>query len=219
MLLVIPLLWLVVGHWCFSCNGEFTRLEIDGNILLEESELHRKLATILNNNEHCNQEDELLRLEAMDAFRSALIQDESNMFNNDNLIEKIKLALHECNRIESNKLESASQTDEYHVNSNVITRSSDIKLKRIPTLDFALHTAGSTVIQSHTSPTYFPKEIGQRVDAYLASVGLSVLSQYLSVGTNIPLLLALLGINPGLGEPQDALTPKLSLGSCWPMQV
>eukprot|EP01039_Chlorochromonas_danica_P000040 gene40-43_t len=98
---------------------------------------------------------------------------------------------------------------------------SDIKRKwmeRNEDVDFARLTAKAIVVETMTSPTFFPSQIyiSSMVKSLMSSIGLA---QYTSI---IPdwkgeKVLRLLGLNAWVGSPEDALVDDLTPGACWPM--
>ena len=97
--------------------------------------------------------------------------------------------------------------------------------------DFARRVAGAHIILEGTSATYIHPErnlkhysnkllryFGISEDSYICNNRIvDQLSQYTDSVT--PFLTNVLGLNNGIGSPEDIISPDMSLGSCWPMQV
>ena len=97
--------------------------------------------------------------------------------------------------------------------------------------DFARRVAGAHIILEGTSATYIHPErnlkhysnrllkyFGISKDSYICNNRIvDQLSQYTDSIT--PFLTNALGLNNGIGSPEDIISPDMSLGSCWPMQV
>ena len=111
-----------------------------------------------------------------------------------------------------------------------------MKMKPIPVAvvippDFARRVAGAHIVLEGTSATYihpernlkhysnrFLKYFGINEDSYICNNRIvDQLSQYADSIT--PFLTNALGLNNGIGSPEDIISPDMSLGSCWPMQV
>jgi hypothetical protein len=76
-----------------------------------------------------------------------------------------------------------------------------MNIDETPSIDFALISTGSSIVSSETSDTYIPA-----VSSVAANPGLlGFLSHKMSK--------TLLG-----GSPEDAISPTMVRGSCWPMQ-
>jgi hypothetical protein len=97
--------------------------------------------------------------------------------------------------------------------------------------DFARRVAGAKVVLEGTSATYIhPSKnlklysstllnyFGIREDNFIRNNGIAnQLSQFTDSVT--PYLTNVLGLNNGIGSPDDVISPDMSLGSCWPMEV
>ena len=97
--------------------------------------------------------------------------------------------------------------------------------------DFARRVAGAHIILEGTSATYIHPErnlkhysnrilkyFGISEDSYICNNRIvDQLSHYTDSIT--PFLTNALGLNNGIGSPEDIISPDMSLGSCWPMQV
>ena len=97
--------------------------------------------------------------------------------------------------------------------------------------DFARRVAGAHIILEGTSATYVHPErclkhysnrilkyFGISEDSYICNNRIvDQLSHYTDSIT--PFLTNALGLNNGIGSPEDIISPDMSLGSCWPMQV
>jgi hypothetical protein len=90
----------------------------------------------------------------------------------------------------------------------------------IPEEDFALQTAGATVILERTSPSYFPKEL--RFDSKLKNMfeltGFGDIVEY-TPSLSFESFYRWLDLPANVGSPSQILNRNLAVGSCWPMQV
>lgn len=90
----------------------------------------------------------------------------------------------------------------------------------VPALDYALHSAGATIVHGLTSPTYFPKT--KRLDMKFRNFFRSF--DYLqSLANFVPTfsgeeIFDFLKLNKGVGKTLDAISHDMTLGSCWPME-
>jgi hypothetical protein len=77
--------------------------------------------------------------------------------------------------------------------------------------DFAGKLAGGKIIYKETSATYsYPMDIKNIPNS---------LSNYFGILFERPLSNYYLGLDTGVGMPEDAISSDMSLGSCWPLQV
>lgn len=86
--------------------------------------------------------------------------------------------------------------------------------------DYAQRSAGSRVLMHKSSPTYFPVQLrfDYKIKEVLVFVGLESLSSYVPQLSGM-YVYHFLGIDYGVGKYEDAISHRLTLGSCWPMQV
>lgn len=97
------------------------------------------------------------------------------------------------------------------------------KLTSIPSLDFALGSAGSKIVSELTSLTYFHHDL--RIDEQMKRYIRSWPPPFNVLGDAVPPVSGLSFINffhlesiLPLGTPEDAISLDTSLGACWPME-
>ena len=101
----------------------------------------------------------------------------------------------------------------------------------INTPDFARRQAGAKIISEGTSETFLHpdmnfrqfsksvfKQLGVSSDSTIANS--AMISQIGDIADFfVPSLVRILGLDSGIGRPEDAISADMGLGSCWPMQV
>lgn len=86
--------------------------------------------------------------------------------------------------------------------------------KSLPWVDYASARLGGQVITTMTSPTYFPIDMHLHTFKYLSALNIPVYSL-------VPALYRVydfLGVDIGVGKPNDAISEDMTIGSCWPLQ-
>jgi myosin heavy subunit len=100
-----------------------------------------------------------------------------------------------------------------------------------PAPDFARRKAGAKILPEGTSETFvhpdmnfkefsksFLKLFGVSSDSSIANN--AIVSQISDIADSFaPAVVQILGLDSGIGRPEDAISSDMSLGSCWPMQV
>ena len=101
----------------------------------------------------------------------------------------------------------------------------------VNTPDFARRQAGARILPEGTSETFVHpdmnfKQFSKSVMKYLgvssdSSIANSaIVSQISDIADSfVPTVVQILGLDSGIGRPEDAISSDMSLGSCWPMQV
>jgi len=99
------------------------------------------------------------------------------------------------------------------------TTDPEAELYRYDT-DYALYSSGTKIVQNLTSPSYYPPNLhlSSIIKGKMKTLGLDEY-QELVPDFSGEALLDSVGLQLDRGLPADALTPDLSLGSCWPMKV
>jgi hypothetical protein len=95
--------------------------------------------------------------------------------------------------------------------------------------DFALARSGASIQLEHTSETYVPpewdvtKKTRKQLEEWTAGGGLlakpvSAVLGHTAFDDVLEFATATVGVDKGVGAPEDAISESMALGSCWPME-
>lgn len=182
---------------------------INHNLQQRSESYSRMVAQSLKHAESIHKSYEL-RLRALEHENNILVES-CNLSRIQNIIYDSLSHMREEEVEDDRKRVATYQTEESEAvfHENILTNVS------MPWIDFASAKLGGEIVTSMTSATYFPKNAHPPSLDFLSSLRIPTDSAALI----FKMIYGTLGIDLGVGKPEDAIDEDMSLGSCWPLQV